>query len=84
MTTRTHDLNALAGASIVEVATLAAGNQQPFGGIKVATKDGWFAVRPSGTEALLKVYAESFIGTAHLEQIRGQAVAFVDTVRAAD
>ncbi len=84
MTTRTHDLNALAGASIVEVATLAAGNQQPFGGIKVVTKDGWFAVRPSGTEALLKVYAESFIGTAHLEQLRGQAVAFVDTVRAAD
>ena len=53
--------------------TRAPGNDAPIGGVKVSTEHGWFAARPSGTEDVYKVYAESFLGEEHLERIIGQA-----------
>ena len=46
---------------------------QPIGGIKVSTESGWFAARPSGTEAVYKLYAESFKGAAHLARMQEEA-----------
>jgi phosphoglucomutase len=63
----------LAGEPITSVLTRAPGNDAPIGGVKVSTEHGWFAARPSGTEDVYKVYAESFLGEAHLERIIGQA-----------
>jgi phosphoglucomutase len=67
----------LAGEPIVEVLTTAPGNRAAIGGLKVITAHGWFAARPSGTEDVYKVYAESFKGEAHLERIIGEAQALV-------
>jgi phosphoglucomutase len=58
---------------VESVVTAAPGNGQPLGGVKVSTKNGWFAARPSGTEDLLKLYAESFLGTEHLSRIQADA-----------
>ena len=55
----------------------APGDDNPIGGIKVITKDGWFAARPSGTEEIYKIYAESFIGRDHLRQIEEEAKTIV-------
>jgi len=63
----------LAGESIRSKLTRAPGNDQPIGGLKVVTENGWFAARPSGTENLYKLYAESFKGQEHLEQLVGEA-----------
>ena len=63
----------LAGEPITAVLTRAPGNDAPIGGVKVVTEHGWFAARPSGTENVYKVYAESFQGEKHLEQIIGEA-----------
>jgi len=63
----------LAGEPITAVLTRAAGNDAPIGGVKVATEHGWFAARPSGTENVYKIYAESFQGEDHLQQIIGEA-----------
>jgi phosphoglucomutase len=63
----------LAGEPIVGVLTRAPGNGRPIGGIKVETAGGWFAARPSGTEELYKIYAESFVGPEHLQRIREEA-----------
>jgi phosphoglucomutase len=63
----------LAGEPIEDVLTRAPGNGAPIGGIKVRTANGWFAARPSGTEDVYKVYAESFLGEPHLEQIIAEA-----------
>ncbi len=63
----------LAGSKIERVLTHAPGNNAAIGGLKVVTKDGWFAARPSGTEDLYKIYAESFKGPAHLEQLQNEA-----------
>lgn len=63
----------LAGDPIEAVLTHAPGNGAPIGGIKVTTRNGWFAARPSGTEALFKIYAESFVGELHLESLLGEA-----------
>ncbi len=60
---------ALAGEPITAKYSEAPGNQKPIGGVKVITEAGWFAARPSGTEAIYKLYAESFRNDAHLEQI---------------
>ncbi len=68
----------LAGEKIVTKLTRAPGNDAPIGGLKVVTENGWFAARPSGTEAIYKIYAESFRGAAHLETILDQAQAIVD------
>ena len=63
----------LADDPITEVLTRAPGNNEPIGGLKVATSKGWFAARPSGTEELYKIYAESFVSQAHLAQLQKEA-----------
>jgi phosphoglucomutase len=63
----------LAGEPIREVLSTAPGNGAPIGGVKVVADHGWFAARPSGTEAVYKVYAESFLGAEHLELILDEA-----------
>ena len=63
----------LAGEPVRTVATAAPGNGAPIGGVKVSADGGWFAARPSGTEDVYKIYAESFQGEAHLRQIQRQA-----------
>jgi phosphoglucomutase len=65
----------LAGFPIEAVLTTAPGNQAPIGGLKVVTAQGWFAVRPSGTEDVYKLYAESFRGSDHLRRIQEEAQA---------
>ncbi len=63
----------LAGEPVRSVLTAAPGNGQPFGGIKVRSDSGWFAARPSGTEDVYKIYAESFRSQAHLREIQQEA-----------
>lgn len=63
----------LAGEPILEKLTEAPGNGAPIGGLKVVTEKGWFAARPSGTEAIYKIYAESFQDEAHLERLLEEA-----------
>lgn len=63
----------LAGEKILARITRAPGNQAEIGGLKVITGQGWFAARPSGTEDIYKIYAESFLGTDHLHQIQAEA-----------
>jgi phosphoglucomutase len=63
----------LAGEAITEKITRAPGNNAEIGGLKVVTKDGWFAARPSGTENIYKIYAESFVSEAHLGDIVSEA-----------
>ncbi len=67
----------LAGAPITAILTKAPGNGAPIGGLKVTTADGWFAARPSGTEDVYKIYAESFLGREHLRLIQEEARALV-------
>ncbi len=69
---------ALAGEPIENILTKAPGNNAPIGGVKVTTANGWFAARPSGTEDIYKIYAESFISEAHLQKILEEAQALVD------
>ena len=66
-------MSELAGEPVQKALTSAAGNGQSFGGIKVITNNGWFAARPSGTEDVYKIYAESFRSEAHLRQIQQDA-----------
>ncbi|HET9065541.1 MAG TPA: phosphoglucomutase (alpha-D-glucose-1,6-bisphosphate-dependent) [Gemmatimonadales bacterium] len=68
----------LAGDPIERVLSHAPGNGAPIGGIKVTTAHGWFAARPSGTEDIYKIYAESFRGRAHLDQVLAEAQRVVD------
>jgi phosphoglucomutase len=68
----------LAGDPIVAKLTHAPGNGAPIGGLKVVSRNGWFAARPSGTEAVYKIYAESFKDEAHLESIVASAREIVD------
>jgi phosphoglucomutase len=63
----------MAGESIVAKLTAAPGNNAPIGGLKVVTANGWFAARPSGTENIYKIYAESFKDQAHLDAIVTEA-----------
>jgi phosphoglucomutase len=69
------DLHAseFAGEKIVATLTTAPGNGAPIGGLKVVTANGWFAARPSGTESVYKLYAESFLGEEHLRRIQKEA-----------
>ncbi|MDH6622485.1 phosphoglucomutase [Streptomyces sp. LBL] len=69
----------LAGEPVTAVLTEAPGNQAPIGGIKVTTANAWFAARPSGTEDVYKIYAESFLGPDHLAQVQEEAKAVVRT-----
>jgi phosphoglucomutase len=72
----------LAGEKVDAVINLAPGNAAPIGGIKVTAKNGWYAARPSGTEDIYKIYAESFQDAAHLQRILVQAQATVDAALA--
>ena len=67
----------LAGEKIIAKLTVAQGNNQPIGGLKVVTENGWFAARPSGTEDVYKIYAESFRGADHLHRIQEEAQALI-------
>jgi phosphoglucomutase len=77
-----HDITAsdLAGEPIEKVLTTAPGDGQPIGGVKVIAKSGWFAVRPSGTEDIYKIYAESFRDHDHLARIQAEAQAIVGSL----
>ena len=68
----------LAGERIERILSHAPGNGEAIGGIKVNTANGWFAARPSGTENIYKIYAESFVGAEHLQRILQEAQAIVD------
>lgn len=70
----------LAGEPITATLTVAPGNGQPVGGLKVTTESAWFAARPSGTEDVYKIYAESFRGPQHLRQVQAEAKRLVDGV----
>ena len=63
----------LAGEPIISVQTHAPGNNAAIGGVKVSTENGWFAARPSGTEQIYKIYAESFNGESHLQELIKEA-----------
>jgi phosphoglucomutase len=67
----------LAGDAIEAILTNAPGDGNAIGGLKVTTRNGWFAARPSGTENIYKIYAESFVSEAHLRQIQSEAQAVV-------
>ena len=71
------NLKQLAGESVQSVTSTAPGNGQPLGGIKVSTENGWFAARPSGTEGVYKIYAESFRSENHLKEIQAEAQALL-------
>jgi phosphoglucomutase len=72
----------IAGEPVERVLTAAPGNRQPFGGVKVISAGGWFAARPSGTEDIYKIYAESFRDAAHLERLTVEAQGVVDAALA--
>ena len=74
------DAGSLAGEPIVQVFTRAPENDAPIGGLKVTTENGWFAARPSGTEDVYKIYAESFIGREHLASIQREAKDLIERV----
>ncbi len=67
----------LAGEKVQQILTAAPGDGNPIGGIKVISDNGWFAARPSGTEEIYKIYAESFLGQDHLRRIEGEAQTIV-------
>jgi phosphoglucomutase len=67
----------LAGEKIEAMLTTAPSNGAPIGGLKVVTRNGWFAARPSGTEDVYKIYAESFLGEEHLRRIQKEAQALI-------
>jgi phosphoglucomutase len=73
----------LAGEPIRQVLTTAPGDHEAIGGVKIVAPSGWVAVRPSGTEDVYKIYAESFAGTAHLRKIQDEARAIVAAALAA-
>lgn len=68
----------LAGEPILAKLNTAPANGEPIGGIKIVTENGWFAVRPSGTENIYKLYAESFLGLEHVHRIQEEAQAIID------
>ena len=72
----------LAGEKILGIITSAPGNNAPIGGVKVSTETGWFAARPSGTEDIYKIYAESFRGKEQLDRILAEAQGIVDAALA--
>lgn len=78
LTPESVDMKELGGSPVTEVITRAPGNDAPIGGVKVSSADGWFAVRPSGTEPICKVYTESFKGEEHLTHMQKDAIDFLD------
>jgi phosphoglucomutase len=75
-------ISELAGDPIEQILTQAPGNDAPIGGVKVTSSGGWFAARPSGTENIYKIYAESFHDDAHLRRLIAEAQSIVDTALA--
>src|SRR5207248_8254121 len=73
LTPEQMNVTELAGEPVRSVLAAAPGNHQPIGGIKIVADNGWFAARPSGTEEVYKIYAESFRSQAHLKQIQDEA-----------
>lgn len=73
-------LKTLGGSRVLRVETRASGNDEPIGGVKVVAEDGWFAVRPSGTEPICKVYTESFKGEDYLKALQKDALDFLDAL----
>jgi len=73
-------IDELAGEPVTERLTTAPGNGEPLGGLKVITESGWFAARPSGTEDVYKLYAESFRGPDHLAEIQAEAQQILEKV----
>ena len=80
MTPEKLDATEVAGEKIETKISKASGNKADIGGIKVTMKSGWFAARPSGTEDVYKIYAESFKSADHLKQIELDAQKIVDGV----
>jgi phosphoglucomutase len=80
LSAKTLGLTELAGEPVDTVLTTAPGDGQPIGGVKVITEHGWCAARPSGTEAIYKLYAESFKGHDHLRRIQEEAQAAIQHV----
>ncbi|HMF87107.1 MAG TPA: phosphoglucomutase (alpha-D-glucose-1,6-bisphosphate-dependent) [Gemmatimonadaceae bacterium] len=78
LTARDITASDLAGDKITSILTTAPSNNEPIGGIKVVTASGWFAARPSGTENVYKLYAESFNGVDHLKRIQSEAQQIID------
>ena len=76
------DIRTLCGEPDTEILTHAPGNGAPIGGLKVCAESGWFAARPSGTEAICKVYTESFRDEEHLKSIQNDALAFMSRLLA--
>ncbi|CAN5862844.1 phosphoglucomutase (alpha-D-glucose-1,6-bisphosphate-dependent) [soil metagenome] len=76
------NITELAGEKIEKVLTKAPGNGAPIGGVKVVAKSGWFAARPSGTEEIYKIYAESFKGADHLHRVLDEAHTIINDVLA--
>jgi phosphoglucomutase len=70
-------VNEVAGEKVQQILTVAPGDGNPIGGIKVIAENGWFAARPSGTEEIYKIYAESFLGQGHLRRIEEEAQTIV-------
>jgi phosphoglucomutase len=70
----------LAGEKITNILTKAPGNNESIGGLKVTTENGWFVARPSGTEAIYKIYAESFLSKEHLKKIIEEAQTTVNAL----
>jgi len=83
LSSRQVKITELAGEKIQTVLTHAPGNGAPIGGLKVIAESGWFAARPSGTEDIYKIYAESFLGENHLRRILEEAQAIVNDALAA-
>ena len=77
LTSNAIKTSTLAGEEITQIISHASGNNAAIGGIKVTTKNGWFAARPSGTEDIYKIYAESFISDEHLQIIFVEAKVIV-------
>ena len=73
-------LASVADEPVEAVMTAAPGNGETIGGVKVTTRNSWFALRPSGTEAVYKIYAESFISTSHLQRVLEEANQFVSSI----
>lgn len=80
MSAESINANEFAGEPIQNILTHAPGNGAAIGGLKVSTKNSWFAARPSGTEDIFKLYAESFLGDQHLESVLSEAQALISDV----
>jgi phosphoglucomutase len=83
LTSESVDVRQLAGEPVVAVLTRAPGNGADIGGPNAVTRHGWFAVRPSGTEDVCKIYAESLRGEEHLHRIQDEARRVLESLFAA-